>query len=149
MRKAESIFSLLIAVLCLGYLFFVHQMDDYGEITEPGAAFFPAVLGLLGLGVSLKIWISSMLKKEASKNAKIPREGQMRLFSYLVACLVFVPVFETLGAYVAIFALVLVLTKILGEKGWLRPLILAAASSVIAYLLFFIALDVPLPRGIF
>ena len=49
MRKLESIFSGLIAVLCLGYLFFVWQMDDFGSVTEPGAAFFPAVLGGLGL----------------------------------------------------------------------------------------------------
>ena len=149
MRKAESIFSLLVALLCLGYLFFIWQMDDFGTLNEPGAAFFPGVLGAIGLLVSLRVWMTSLQKTAENKSGKIPRDGLKRFWGYVVASLIFIPVFETLGAYVAIFALVLVLAKILGSKGWLQPLGLAAATSVIAYLLFFIVLEVPLPRGIF
>ncbi len=149
MRRAESIFSLAMAVVCLGYLHFVRDMEDFGSVTEPGAAFVPGVIGVLVLAISLYIFIGSLRSKEGAKAAKIPRDGLLRMLGYLVACLIFIPVFEMLGAYVAIFALVLVLTKILGAKGWVQPLGLAAASAVIAYVLFFTLLDVPLPRGIF
>lgn len=149
MKKAESIFSASIALLCLGYLYFVWQMDDFGSVTEPGAAFFPGVLGALGLVVSLKGLYSAMKAETAGKTGTIPRDGLMRFWAYVVVSLIFIPVFETLGAYIAIFALVLALNKILGSKGWLQPFTLAAASAVIAYGLFYVALEVPLPRGIF
>lgn len=149
MRKAESIFSMVIAILCLVYLFFIWQMDDFGAVTEPGAAFFPAVLGVVGLVVSLSVWMTSRKEKKDSQKGSVSKEGLKRFWSYVVASLIFIPVFETLGAYVAIFALVLVLSKILGGKGWVQPVGLAAVSAIIAYLLFFIVLEVPLPRGIF
>lgn len=149
MRRAESVFSLAVAVLCLGYLFFVWQMDDFGTVTEPGAAFVPGVIGVLVLAISVKILVTSVVKTEGGKAEKIPRDGLLRFLGYVVASVIFIPVFEILGAYIAIFALVLALTKILGSKGWLQPVGLAVASSVIAYVLFFTILDVPLPRGIF
>lgn len=149
MRRAESIFSLVLAVLCLGYLYFVWQMDDFGTVTEPRAAFVPGVIGVLMLAIAIKIFISSLAKTGGGKAEKIPKDGLLRFIGYFAASLVFIPVFEMLGAYVAIFALVLVLTKILGSKGWVQPIGLAVASSVIAYVLFFVLLDVPLPRGIF
>ena len=64
MQKAERIFSFVIALLCLGYLFFVWKMDELGSVNEPGAAFFPAVLGMLGLATSLKLLLTSMLVSE-------------------------------------------------------------------------------------
>lgn len=149
MKKAESIFSLCIALLCLGYLFFVWKMDELGSVNEPGAAFFPAVLGMLGLVVSLKIMLTSMAGTEAGQAINIPRPGLLRFLTYLAAGLLFIPLFENLGANIAIFALVLVLTKVLGAKGWLKPVVLASASSVVAYLLFVVMLEVPLPRGLF
>ena len=149
MKKAESIFSLCIALLCLGYLFFVWKMDEVGSVNEPGAAFFPAVLGVLGLVVSLKILLTSMSGTATGKVINIPKPGLVRFWAYLAASLLFIPLFENLGANIAIFVLVLVLTKILGAKGWLRPVALASASSVVAYLLFVVMLEVPLPRGLF
>lgn len=149
MRKAENVFSLGIALLCAVYLVFVWQMDDFGTINEPGAAFIPAIMGIVGLGISLSVWALSLGKSADGKAEKISRDGLIRFFAYVVASLAFIPVFETLGAAVAIFVLVFVLAKILRTKGWMQPVVLAAASSVIAYVLFYIVLEVPLPRGIF
>lgn len=149
MRKAESIFSFVIALLCLGYLFFVWKMDELGSVNEPGAAFFPAVLGMLGLATSLKLLLTSMLAPADGKAVNIPKPGLLRFLIYLAASLLFIPFFENLGANIAIFMLVLVLTKVLGAKGWVRPVALASASSAVAYLLFVVMLEVPLPRGLF
>ena len=79
----------------------------------------------------------------------MPQDGLKRFGAYIVTSLLFIPVFETLGAYIAIFVLVLVLCRILGARGWLQPFVLAAASALIAYGLFYVALEVPLPRGVF
>lgn len=149
MRKAESVFALAITLVCALYLFFVWQMDDFGTVNEPGAAFIPAAMGLVGLGLALGILVSSLRTGTDGKAEKIPRAGLLRFLAYVVASLVFIPLFENLGAIVAIFALVLVLTKVLGAQGWVRPVVLATSSSAIAYLLFYLVLEVPLPRGIF
>lgn len=148
MFKAERTFTLTIAILCLGYMFFAWKMDDFGGITEPGAAFFPIVLGLFGFVVSIKLFINTLHNKTEDKSASMPQEGTRRFGLCVVSSLLFIPLFEYLGAIIAIFALILAQTKILGAKGWVRPFILASVSSVVAYLLFYIVLEVPLPRGI-
>ena len=124
-------------------------MDEFGSVNEPGAAFFPTVLGMLGLATSLKLLLTSLSAPMTDKAVDIPKPGLLRFLTYLAASLLFIPIFEHLGANIAIFVLVLVLTKVLGAKGWLRPVALASASSVVAYLLFVVMLEVPLPRGLF
>lgn len=148
MRRAESVFALLVALLCAVYLFFSWKIK-FGSMTEPEAGFMPVVLGVAGLIVSLALLAGSLQETVSKQAAEISREGKMRFIGCVAVCIIFIPVFEILGTIIAIFALALALTKILGSKGWLRPVLLATASSVIAYALFCIALDVPLPQGIF
>jgi hypothetical protein len=118
-------------------------------MADPQAGFMPLLVGAMGLGTGLILFINSLRDTTTQSAEPISLDGKWRFTGCLLSSVIFIPVFEYAGASVAIFLLVLALTKILGAKGWLQPIILAAMSSVIAYVLFFTILDVPLPRGIF
>jgi ATP/ADP translocase len=66
----------------------------------------------------------------------------------VAAIAVFIPLFQFLGSILSIFFVVFLINKILGAKGWLQPLLLASICAVVTYVVFVLALDVPLPRGI-
>ena len=148
MRTGESIFALFMVLLCAAYLFF-SQKIDIGTMNEPGAGFMPVVIGVTGLLISSIILIISLKEQVVKKAETISAVGMKRFIGCVAASILFIPVFKVLGTLIAVFALVLAMTKILGGQGWGRPIFLAATSSVIAYVLFIMILDVPLPLGIF
>lgn len=148
MRTGESIFALFMVLLCAAYLFF-SQKIDIGTMNEPEAGFMPVVIGVIGLLISSIILISNLKGQVVKKTEAISAVGMKRFIGCVIASILFIPVFNVLGTVVAVFALVLAMTKILGGQGWVRPIFLAAASSAIAYVVFIMILDVPLPLGIF
>jgi hypothetical protein len=51
------------------------------------------------------------------------------------------------GFYASTPALAIACSKLMGARGWVRPLALAAGLLVACYVLFTVWLKVPLPRG--
>ncbi len=146
--NSESIFTGVVALLSLVYLALALQME-VGTITAPGPGFMPVILGAAGFIAAAILFVQSVLKSADKAKKSIPKEGLIRFVGYLVTIVLFIPCFQFFGTIIAVFSLVLSLTKFSGSKGWKFPLILAAACSVLAYAVFNIALGVPLPRGIF
>jgi hypothetical protein len=148
MRKAEIVFSLAMTILCVGYLYFVRQMD-VGTVLEPGPGFMPAVVGIMALGTSFLIFLGSLKRPAGEKPLKeAPNEGKWRLAVLVAAIAAFIPLFNILGSIVSIFVIVFLLNRILGAKGWLQPLVLALICAAATWGVFVLALDVPLPKGI-
>jgi len=138
MRKAESVFSLVMTILCGAYLHFVRRMD-VGTFLEPGPGFMPAVVGIMALAASALIFLGSLRRRGAAKPPEGPAgEGAWRLAALAAAIAAFIPLFSVLGSIVSIFLIVFLSNKILGAKGC------AAATWAV----FVLALDVPLPKGI-
>ena len=155
MVKKQNIFVGFIALVCAVYLYLALQMN-MGTVLGPGPGFVPAVIGFLGLLISLtflgiNLWKSRTGKTQTSEEAddeKIDRSGLKRFGGYLLTLILFILMFQYLGTLIAIFGLVLSLTKISGSKGWVKPLLLALLTSVCCYVVFNMLLSVPLPRGL-
>lgn len=148
MRKAESVFSLGMTILCGVYLYFVWQMD-VGSFLEPGPGFMPAVVGIMAIAASALIFLGSLKGKGGAKpKEEAAGEGKWRFASLVAAIVVFIPLFNILGSIASIFLVVFALNKILGAKGWLQPLALALICAAATWAVFVLALDVPLPKGI-
>lgn len=147
MSKVEKYFIGSIALLCAFYLFFTFRMR-IGSFTDPGPGFVPALLGISGLVASLLIFILGF-KSSAENSNGMSKDGFLRFLGYLISTIAFIPLFKYLGTIVALFFLVFSLTKISGSKGWVFPVVLAAICAGTAYMLFYVALAVPLPTGIF
>ena len=156
MIKKQTIFVGGIALVSLLYLCLALQMD-MGTYLGPGAGFVPAILGFLGLVLSLvflsmNFWKARVRKvpmTNADADEKIPPSGWKRFIGYLVAVVAFIPLFKYLGSLAAIFILVLALTKISGSKSWGKSVLLALCTSGGCYVLFNELLSVSLPKGLF
>ncbi len=146
-RRAEVCFALLIAVLAAVYLFLSRSINP-GTLLEPGPGFVPRVLGVAALLIALAAAWQARRSTDPPAEKPVDRGAWLRLAGFVVAIGLFIPAMEFAGAPVAIFLLVLVLTKLIGSPGYQRPLLLATITAVISYLLFVLALDVPLPRGV-
>jgi len=149
MRKAESVFSLVMTLLCGVYLYFVRRMD-VGTFVEPGPGFMPAVVGIMAISASALIFLGSLKGKEGAKpKEEAAGEGKWRFAALVAAIVAFIPLFKILGSILSIFLIVFLLNKILGAKGWLQPLLLGLVFAGATWAVFVMALDVPLPMGIF
>lgn len=147
MRRADRIFDMLMASLCVFYLVSALKLN-IGTIKETGPGFMPVLLGVGSVVVAGLILRNSFKSTESRKTEEVSKEGKWRYFSCILACIVFIPLFEQLGPLVSVFALVLALTKIWGSRGWLKPVLMSAMSSAAVYLVFSILLEVPFPRDI-
>lgn len=148
MRNPETIFASVMSVLCVLYLYFSWKID-FGSMAEPSAGFMPILLGFMGLTTCLILLVNSCRAEPVNKDSTIPREGARRFVGCIISSIFFIPIFQMAGAIIGVFSIVLALTKILGSQGWQKPIILAIISSATAFILFYMILDVPLPRGIF
>jgi len=147
MRRADRIFDLLMASLCVFYLVSSLRLDR-GTMKETGPGFIPVILGIGSLVVVGLILRDSLKNIERRKTEEVSTEGKWRYLSCILACIIFIPLFEQLGPLVSVFALVLALTKVWGSRGWLKPVLLSAVSSAAVYIIFSTILEVPFPRDI-
>lgn len=148
MKKKEAVFYGGLSILCAGYLIYSMQMP-FGSLRKPGQGFIPVILGVMGIIISLWLLLNCIRVKEKShiENEEITKKGLLRFLGYVTSIIAYILFSEIIGTYISIFVLVLFLTKISGLKGWGRPIIIAAACAVTFYLLFAVALAVPLPNG--
>ena len=146
MRKIENIFISSIAILCMLYIYFSFQMR-LGTMKRPGGGFVPVIFGIMGLAVSLSLLVINFKKSEKEDGVKLQREDMLRFFGYLAICILFIPAMWFFGSSIAIFAVVLSMTKISGSKRWIFSVFLAVAVSVLSYVVFNILLGVQLPMG--
>jgi len=147
MRRARSVFALSLTLLSVGYLYFVWQMD-VGTLIDPGPGFMPAVVGAMALVASFLIFLGSLKRGADKPEEGASKDGALRLAACVAAIAAFIPLFMKLGSLISIFLIVFLMNKVLGAKGWLQPLALAAICAAVTYVLFVLMLNVPLPRGI-
>lgn len=111
-------------LLCLFYLY--HALNlPFGTLAETGPGFFPILLGVSGLLIAGLLLVSTAIQTRQLPvgprllhGHSIDLAGNRDLLTYLATMVVFVAVFEFLGGIIALFLLVVVLSKICGFRGW-------------------------------
>ena len=146
-RKSGDLWS-GVALAALGlYIVFQARQWEYLGPDGPGAGFFPLWYGLAILGLSLLLVVSHFRQRPERGNA-IDWTRLGRAFSTWFALAVSVALFKPLG-FVISFAL---LTYFIVAVMYRRPLATAVSAAVASaagfYLVFDLALSVPLPAGI-
>ncbi len=142
--------------LCGTVFYFVNAIKiPFGKLVEPGPGFFPVILGVLAVSINLFLLSNALMKYLRDKGQRARSEDDevspksWRIYAYLGSFVMFMMFLKAVGAPVAIFILVIALTKISGVRGWKLPVLIGAASSLMIVLVFGIWLKTQLPYGPF
>lgn len=153
MRGKPVYFEIGLLFVCSFY-FFNSLKLDYGTLAAPGPGFLPVVLGFLGTLISVCLLIGAFMSPKksggesgpAGEAAGVARYRPMILYIITLAALI--AFFEALGTIPALLVATVIFSKICGLKGWLKPLILGAATSATLYAVFAGIFDIQMPGGI-
>mgnify|MGYP001167289802 FL=1 len=148
MKKGEVFFFGGTFLFCAIYLIASIRMR-FGSLQEPGPGLLPVALGVAGLAISLGLCIQPLMMRAIVQNEGMSKTAMLRLLGYILTVALYAGTLNIIGTYAGIFIMVVSLSKITGLKGWLNPLVLAGGCSVVAFVLFDLALGVPLPTGFF
>lgn len=148
MKRFEIIAAAALAGFA-GYILFESGKLRIGSFRVPQTGFFPRVLGILLVLLTL-IELLRALRQPESANApgKIASEGWFRIGAILATMLGFALVLERLGFLLATFVLMVLLLRAIEAPRWSKVFIVALATSLLSYGLFAWLLGVPLPAGI-
>ncbi len=143
----------LVAGTCLllfGLFFSVYAIAQLrlGSFAQMGPGMFPLLIGvsIAGLGVALLAgtWLNHAREKHPEDNAP-PEAADWRTLALVVLSIaVFALVIRRLGMAPAIFGLVLVASFSSTDLPPLKALVLAAALTALGWLVFVLALGLPI-----
>jgi putative tricarboxylic transport membrane protein len=126
-------------------IFWQGRYLDVGNLQEPGPGFFPILVAILMMILSLFLIIS----KRKSEGKLLFAKSSIHVLIVFVVLLAYSFTLEYLGFIIASFLLMAYLFKAFGgSKKWRGAVLWALASVVLAYLLFNVLLESNLPRGI-
>ncbi|HEY6005495.1 MAG TPA: tripartite tricarboxylate transporter TctB family protein [Anaeromyxobacter sp.] len=127
-------------------------------LADPGPGLFPRAAGLaLALLAAAQLVSSSARLRRAASPAAAARDeaggpvaGPARRLQVGILVLLLVAyalVLSAAGFLASTFCLTVACSKLMGARGWSRPIALAAGVLLACHLLFSVWLDVPLPAG--
>ena len=149
MRRRNLISSIVLLVLAVAIVMNAGTLS-FGSLWAPEAGFFPLILGVLLAILSLILLgkaVKGRGKEESLSDMAFGRWEKIGLTAgALLAFTIFV---EHLGYLISSFLLVAFLLRAVEPQKWWLVIVVAFFSSLVAYLVFGLWLDTPLPKGIF
>jgi putative tricarboxylic transport membrane protein len=118
----------------------------FGNVSAPGAGFFPVVLAVLLAVISLLGLITASGEAVEQKNLET-RLLWKKIILTVTAVLGFGALFEHAGYLVTTFLFVAFQLRVVERKGWTLASAVALCASLVSYVLFGLALGAPLPAG--
>lgn len=151
MKKANVITG--VVFLALSIFAYMQAQKMVGKIMTDalGPGFWPKVLGLVMGVLSLALIVEGLFGKQA-EGEKVPiafgTEGFHRVLKLFAVLIVFGAILYFLGIYVGILFMMALCMWLHGERNKKILVGLAVGSCLFIYLVFGLALRVPLPMGL-
>jgi putative tricarboxylic transport membrane protein len=118
-----------------------------GEVRLPGIGFMPFLVGVFLGGFGFVLTLRAHLKGKEGDRLWAGQNWK-KVIVTLAALFIYISLMDPLGFLVSTFLLNFVLFKVTAPKKWFSPLLTSAAVVFSCYLIFFLWLKVPLPKGI-
>ena len=140
MQSIGGVFLIIIGLVGA----YCSQELGIGKISSPGPGLWPFVLSILIIVTSLVTIIS---ERKSEKFSLFSSESKDVLYGViLIAAYGFL--FEILGLAICSLIFVFAWTKFLGKESWRISFAVSVVVTVVLYLVFIQALDLPIPMGI-
>ena len=140
----ELIFDFLMLVLGLVILF-VSVKDGLGSFSRPGTGMYPLFIAISILVFGGIVFIKRMLSEGGEP---LFAEGTFITFFLMFATFaLWIIIMPLLGYAIVTFLATYAFSKVMKLEGWVKPLVLSAATAIFIYLMFDYWLYIDLPRG--
>ncbi len=141
--KYDRMTSLLLLAFAILFCVQSYQLG-MGSLRDPGRGFIPFLSGVLLAGLSIAIFLRSILKGEQPSTFG---KGWKRGVWAVGGLFIYILILERLGFIVTTF-LFLILTLLSIEPGkWKSAFLVSLFTVIISYLVFSVWLKVQLPTG--
>ena len=143
----EKIVNTGLFLLSVFYLTYSLNHYKLGTMRMPKEGFMPLLLGIGMTATSGWLLIQSLLGKGDAQNVKL-NIPWLRFTALIAVSLLYALTLQTVGYMIGSFFFLLLIFKIAGVPGWIKPVGISFVCAVAFYLVFKMALGVMLPSGI-
>jgi hypothetical protein len=147
--RALQIVSFCFLLMGAGYLIESLRLP-MGTSGRPGSGFYPFLVGIALVGLSLALSVQSLTQKElpGEKAEAFPKGQDLGRVVAVSSSLIFFAVFfKPLGYGICSVALMMAVLRLLGLRSWAKTAMISILTMGISYYLFASILGVPLPQG--
>jgi putative tricarboxylic transport membrane protein len=153
MEKArQNLYSTFVLLLFSIYISIESYRLGLGRWRMPGPGYFPFGAGVLMGIISLGILIKSLATYSGRNASLAPHPSEplnwQNIVLTLAGMLAYVICLQWMGFIPGTFLLMTYFVRVIGKRHWPVSLITAVSITVAAYLLFELALDAQLPKGL-
>jgi hypothetical protein len=125
----------------------------FGNLEEPGPAYFPAALGLIIAVIGILLLIRATKAKEAKTSSTVEfhvshRGAVKRVFFYLAGMTLSAVLFEVLGFVLTMFLMILFMMRTIAPQEWKTALFYSLISALGSLFVFRLLLKTQLPGGL-
>lgn len=145
---AADFYSGLALAALASYIIIQARQWEYVGPDGPGPGFFPLWYGIAMAALSGLLVVTSALRRQNAESGGIEWRRVGRALAAWVALAVSVAAFKLLGFVVSFAALTFFLVAVMYRRPLALAAAVAAASAAGFYVLFPLALGVPLPLGV-
>lgn len=138
-RHTHRIGPLILLSLSIAFVLAGSQLD-FGSISRPGPGLWPIAIGTITGAMSLVSAVLPRKEEETFQRAEVARAATL-----MIAFFLFPTIFEYVGFVIPSILLITFMMKFLSRESWVKSLIVAVATTAIAYVLFGVMLNVRLP----
>jgi putative tricarboxylic transport membrane protein len=152
--------SLVLILFSLTFLIYTtrYPLDDW---ENPGPAVFPLLLG--GVLLFLAAWqlIRAFLSPKAPDRLRgkgsmiiavkaffLDNQGEAKVFIMTALLVLYILMMQWIGFFVSTFLLVILASRLMEAKDWVRPIALSAGVCLFCYFLFVVWIKLSFPRGV-
>lgn len=143
----EKLVNLMLFAFSVFYLVYGWSNYKIGKITNPKAGFLPLILGCTAVVITAFLTVQAFMDKGDAQNVKWHIDW-LRFLGIIGVSLAYAFLMPYLGYILSSFMFLTLILKLAGVKGWLKPLLIAAVTALVFYLIFKTGLSVKLPAGI-
>lgn len=158
--RKEIVSSLVLILFGLTFLMYTtrYPLDNW---ESPGPAVFPLLSG--GVLLLLAAWqlIRAFLDpkttdREREKGSKFKawkvflheNQGEAKVLILTSLLILYILMMQWIGFFISTFLLMILSSRLMEAKGWIRPIVLSMAVGLFCYFLFEVWLKLSFPRGI-
>ena len=153
MEERTNLYCTIFLLLFSIYIIIESYRLGLGALRMPGPGYFPfgagIALGIVSLGLLTKILLKGDLKKILTlRNTSEEHLNWKNIILTLVSMFVYVIIFNGVGFVLSTFLTMVFLIWAVGKARWQISLITALSITLASYLLFDVALEADLPKGL-